>query len=80
MTELWSWILTAFGIVGLYLAGSKNAYGWIIGLCAQILWLTYAIFTQQYGFIVSAFAYGFVYFRNFHKWTTVEDVEVKTHE
>ena len=80
MTELWSWILTIFGIVGLYLAGSKNAYGWIIGLCAQILWLTYAIFTQQYGFIVSAFAYGFVYSRNFHKWTTAEDVEVKTHE
>ena len=65
---LWSWILTAIGIFGLYIAGSKKSWGWLVGLSAQGLWLAYAISTEQYGFIVSAFAYGFVYLRNFLAW------------
>jgi hypothetical protein len=65
---MWSWILTAVGVFGLYLAGSKRWQGWAVGLSAQVLWLAYAISTKQYGFIVSAFAYGTVYARNLHKW------------
>ena len=65
---LWSWILTAVGVTGLFLAGSRRSAGWAIGLGAQVLWLVYAITTKQYGFVVSAFAYGFVYARNLRKW------------
>lgn len=68
----WSWILTAVGVTGLMLSGSHNKTGWLIGLGAQILWLAYALSTHQYGFIVSAFAYGFVYGRNFWKWRSEE--------
>jgi hypothetical protein len=64
----WSWILTAVGVFGLYLAGSKRWQGWAVGLGAQVLWFSYAIATKQYGFIISAFAYGFVYARNLRKW------------
>lgn len=64
----WSWLLMAIGVLGLWLAGSHNKLGWMIGLSAQILWLIYALVTEQYGFIISAFAYGFVYLRNFNKW------------
>lgn len=64
----WSFILTAVGIVGLWFAGRKKAWGWAIGLGAQVLWLAYAIVTVQYGFILSAFAYGFVYSKNFILW------------
>jgi hypothetical protein len=64
----WSWILTAIGVFGLYLAGKKNRYGWAVGISAQLLWLTYAITTEQYGFIVSSFAYGWVYCKNFLAW------------
>lgn len=65
---LWSWILTAIGIFGLYVAGSKKSWGWLVGLSAQGLWLAYAISTEQYGFVISAFAYGWVYLRNFLAW------------
>ena len=66
---LWSWLLTAVGVTGLYFAGSKKRWGWAIGLGAQALWIAYALATRQYGFLVSAVAYGFVYGRNFWRWS-----------
>lgn len=64
----WSWLLSIIGLIGLWLAGSKNKYGWIFGLSAQFLWFLYAIVSHQFGFILSSIAYGIVYFRNFKKW------------
>jgi hypothetical protein len=64
----WSWLLTAVGVTGLYFAGRKMWQGWIVGLSAQVLWVSYAIATKQWGFIVSAFAYGSVYGRNAWLW------------
>lgn len=66
--QWWSWILTAIGVFGLRLAGRKSPWGWAVGLGAQGLWLAYALSTRQYGFIVSAFAYSWVYLRNFRAW------------
>lgn len=68
MNPYWSYVLTAVGIVGLYLAGRKSPWGWAVGIGAQALWLAYAIATQQWGFLVSCFAYGAVYVRNFRAW------------
>ena len=67
---IWSLVLAAVGIAGLWLAGKKNSWGWAIGLAAQVLWVIYALVTQQYGFIISALAYGFVYAKNFIAWRT----------
>jgi hypothetical protein len=66
----WSWVLTAVGVTGLYLAGRKIWWSWLIGLSAQILWLAYAVTTKQFGFIISAFVYGSVYASNARKWKT----------
>lgn len=68
MNQYWSWLLTAVGVTGLYFAGRKVWWAWLIGLGAQLLWLTYAVATEQWGFIVSAFAYGWVYARNAKLW------------
>jgi len=64
----WSWLLTAVGVTGLYFAGKKVWWAWLIGLGAQVLWVAYAIATKQYGFVVSAGAYGWVYGRNARLW------------
>ena len=68
MSPYWSYLLTAVGIFGIYLAGRKNLYGWAVGLGAQVLWIAYAVSTEQWGFIVSAFAYGSVYAKNWSRW------------
>lgn len=69
MTGLaWSVILAVVGIFGLYIAGRRLWWGWLVGLGAQVLWIVYAIATRQWGFILSALAYGWVYGRNALRW------------
>src|SRR5690606_39445158 len=69
MSPLWSYALGALGVLGIWLAGRKSAWGWAVGFGAQFLWLTYALVTQQYGFVLTAVAYGAVYARNWWRWT-----------
>jgi hypothetical protein len=69
MTPLaWSFLLSALGIVGLLLAGSKRKVGWLVGVAVQPLWIVFAITTQQYGFILNAGIYAAVYARNYILW------------
>lgn len=65
---VWSVILATVGIFGLYIAGRKLWWGWLVGLGAQVLWIGYAVATRQWGFIASALAYGWVYGRNALAW------------
>lgn len=65
---IWSIALAVIGVFGLYISGKKNYWGWGIGLAAQVLWIIFAIVTQQWGFILSALAYGWVYGKNFLAW------------
>ena len=71
MNPLWSWVLTAVGVTGIYLTTKRLWYGFAVGLCAQVLWVSYAIATQQWGFIASAFAYGTVNALGLWRWTRV---------
>lgn len=68
MAALWSYVLTAVGVVGLLMAGRKNLWGWAVCIGSQVLWATYAITTQQWGFLIAAGAYTYVYGRNFLAW------------
>jgi hypothetical protein len=61
--QLWSWALAAVGITGLWLAAKKPKAGWTVALCAQALWLAYAVATRQWGFLATAVAYAVVYAR-----------------
>jgi hypothetical protein len=55
----WSFTLTAIGVVGIALAyRSQSKLGPTIGIAAQFLWFAYAVTTQQWWFLVSAFLYG----------------------
>lgn len=65
---IWSVALAAVGILGIYLAGSRNLWGWAVSFGAQAAWIVFALVTAQYGFILSALAYGFVYGRNYLRW------------
>jgi hypothetical protein len=65
---MWSWILAVIGVAGIYFVGRKTIWGWLI-LCAnEVLWITYALITKQYGFIFSAIAYAVVYIKSFLHW------------
>lgn len=73
MNPLWSYALGAVGVFGLWLAGRKDPRGWMVGVGAQVLWLVYAVATQQWGFIVTALAYAWVYANNALRWTRKDE-------
>lgn len=75
---IWSFVLAGIGILGIWLAGRKNLWGWAVGVGAQLLWIAYAIVTQQWGFIASAVAYGSVYAINWRKWRNEAKQEQKS--
>lgn len=77
MNQWWSWILTAIGITGLYLVGKKSLWGWIVGIGVQLLWIAYAVATQQWGFIISALAYGAINLRNYIRWNNEKKLKEK---
>lgn len=64
----WSWVLGTIGVAGIYFVGRKTIWGWIVLLSNEVLWITYALLTKQYGFIFSAVAYGIVYIKSFLHW------------
>jgi len=68
VSQCGSWLLTAVGAFGLYLAGKRDRRGWIVGIGAQSLWIAYATATKQWGFYASALAYGWVYIKNARAW------------
>ena len=70
----WSWVLGTIGVAGIYFVGRKTIWGWIVLLSNEVLWITYALITKQYGFIFSAIAYGIVYIKSFLHWRKDEQV------
>jgi hypothetical protein len=65
-----SYCLAPFGLVGMWLAGRRNRWGWALSMATQTLWLAYAYLTAQYGFMIGTISYGFIYLRNFIQWKT----------
>jgi len=66
--ELWSWILAAIGVTGIFFVGKKVVWAWLVLLVNEFIWIAYAITTKQYGFIVMATAYAIVYVRSYLSW------------
>lgn len=66
---MWSYILTLVGITGFYLAGRKVWWCWYINIANQVLWLIYAVITQQWGFILGTVFYSVVFIKNAYQWT-----------
>lgn len=65
----WSYLLVIVGLLGFILVGRKIWWGWYINLAGQGLWITYAILTQQWGFLYGAIVYTAVFSVNSIDWT-----------
>ena len=71
----WSWLLMIVGVTGLVFAAKKLWWAWLIGLFSEVLWVVYAIVTNQLGFIIFAVVYAVVYARNAYLWKVESRVE-----
>jgi hypothetical protein len=61
------------GVSGVYLTGRKLWWGWLVGILSETLWITYAIVTKQYGFLVAGFVYGTIFAINARKWYLIRE-------
>jgi hypothetical protein len=52
------WGLVTAGIIGTNLAGRNIPWGWLLLVSLQPLWISYALVTEQYGFVVGSVCYG----------------------
>ena len=68
MIEYWSYVLAAIGVTGIFFVGRKTIWGWFVLLFNEVLWIAYALITNQYGFILSAIAYAIVYIKSYMLW------------
>ena len=64
----WDWALGIVGVTGIFLVGRKTIWGWLVLLLNECLWVTYALITDQYGFMAMAIAYGIVYIKSYFGW------------
>ena len=73
---MWSYVLAAIGVTGIFFVGRKTIWGWFVLLFNEVLWIAYALITNQYGFILSAIAYAIVYIKSYTLWRQ-EDIKAK---
>jgi len=73
---MWSYVLAAIGVTGIFFVGRKTIWGWFVLLFNEVLWIAYALITNQYGFILSAIAYAIVYIKSYALWRR-EDIKAK---
>jgi len=82
---MWSYVLAAIGVTGIFFVGRKTIWGWLILCLNECLWIIYAVTTKQYGFIFAAIAYGIVYIKSYLLWRKedkepeVSAYEINTH-
>lgn len=69
----WSWLLMVVGVTGMWLAGKRLWWAWLVGVFSELLWIVYAVVSNQPGFIVFALVYAWVYAKNAYDWRR-EDV------
>lgn len=67
--QWWSYVLTIIGVLGFWLAGKKVWWAWYVNIANQVLWFTYAVVTDQWGFIFGALFYTVVFVKNAYMWT-----------
>lgn len=68
MTDILSYVLSAFSLLSLWLMGNKSIYGAIVGIVNQALWIVYAIMLKQPGLLIGVIAYTVIHARNLIKW------------
>ena len=73
---MWSYVLAAIGVTGIFFVGRKTIWGWLVLLVNECLWIVYAVTTEQYGFIFAAIAYAVVYIKSYMLWRQ-EDTKAK---
>ena len=67
--QILSWVVSAIGSLGFYLAGKKIWWAWYVNIANQLFWILFAFITQNWGFLLATAFYLWVFGRNAYLWT-----------
>lgn len=62
------WATSAGTLLGMWLLGQKRSIGWVVGLCNQALWITFAVTFRAWGLLPLTLALLVIYTRNLLRW------------
>jgi hypothetical protein len=68
--KMTSYLIAGIGIVAFWLLGGgrkARAVGFVLNLLNQVIWVVYALATDQPGFIIGAVVFGAVTVRNLYR-------------
>ena len=65
----WSFALAFASMFGLWLVSKNAKFGWAWCAGMEVLWVAWAYWLQQWGFLLLCVCYGGVYVYNFSKVT-----------
>ncbi|ARB06065.1 hypothetical protein FDH38_gp011 [Dinoroseobacter phage vB_DshS-R5C] len=66
--DVMAYVLSAFTLANLWLAGNVHPWTWRVGLVGQALWFVFVIGTQQWGLMIGVVGIAVVMIRNEVKW------------
>ncbi len=70
------WIAATFALMGVYLIGKKNKYGFLICMISGIVWCIVAVTTAVYGLFLEVLPLFILNMYNFYKWKREEIINI----
>jgi hypothetical protein len=68
MNEILQWSISLQAVIMLWLMGNGNRAGPVVGLFGQIIWMWYALKTEQWGLVLGICMFTLVHARNLMKF------------
>lgn len=62
--QLLPWVLSAWTLGAMWLAGSNPRVGWTVALAGQLPWTAYTVLASAWGFLPLNIGLTIVYYRN----------------
>lgn len=66
------WIGAAIALIGVYMVGRKNKYGFLVCMLSGLVWCFVAFFTGVYGLFLEVLPLFALNLYNFNKWRKEE--------
>lgn len=67
------WVSASFALIGVYLIGQKNKYGFLVCLLSGLCWSVVAVKTEVYGLFLEVLPLFILNLYNFNKWKKDEN-------
>ena len=66
------WLATVCGLMGVYLLGNKNKYGFLVFMLASLSWIAVGVFVGSFAIIIGSAIFFIMHLRGWFNWSRSE--------